>query len=159
VQSHHVAISAEEVLTFTSREGDLTAQVEDLSSIHLNINEDSESRVTCSTCNAALEDPTGTHDWRDQDEGDWRCPEGRHGRHAPVEDPLSWIKSASIWPDPDKESLTVAISVGDPRGAFCMTIRKADDGRIFLDVPYAKMPMSHLPLHDTLAPGTYRVGT
>lgn len=71
--------------------------------------------------------------------------------------PLSWCNSANIRQDPDDDAVHVSISVGDPRGAFAMTIRRLDDGSLVMHVPYPGESMPHMKLTD-LHPGTYRIG-
>jgi hypothetical protein len=55
------------------------------------------------------------------------------------------------------EEFTVTISTGDPRGAFCMTVRQLSDGRRILHVPYADASMLHEDLTED-HPGTYVIG-
>lgn len=72
--------------------------------------------------------------------------------------PLSWVNSASIDLREGYDEVTVSISVGDPRGAFVMTIRRTDDGRMFMHVPYENMPCPHMPLTH-LHGGTFQLGS
>ena len=70
--------------------------------------------------------------------------------------PLAWCNSAGIHLDTADDSVTVAISTGDPRGAFTMTIRRNLDGQIVMHVPHPSDGSLHEPLtphHD----GTYLV--
>ena len=46
--------------------------------------------------------------------------------HEPDNGPGSWCNSASVSVDESSNEVTVTISVGDPRGAFAMTVRKVD---------------------------------
>jgi hypothetical protein len=98
------------------------------------------------------------------DNGDGDGPEYGKGPHVPARVPLSWVNSAAIDTDEKDDSVTVSISVGDPRGAFCFTVRRIPDdadgelsGRLVLHVPYPGEPLPHRPLteHHT---GTYLVG-
>lgn len=70
--------------------------------------------------------------------------------------PLHWANSASIHARPDRDEIQVTISVGDPRGAFVMTVERRDDG-LYLSVPHAGMGMSHMPLTERSA-GWFKVG-
>jgi hypothetical protein len=66
------------------------------------------------------------------------------------------VNSAAIDFDDDEMECTVSISVGDPRGAFTMTVRRTPDGKLILHVPYEGEPLPHMPikkLHD----GTYEI--
>lgn len=74
--------------------------------------------------------------------------------------PLAWCNSARIHLNADEDEVTVAISTGDPRGAFTMTIRRIpamyDEagnvsnpdkaGRLVMHVPYEGMSLAHEPL-------------
>jgi len=87
------------------------------------------------------------------------------GLHDPEWIPLSWCNSAAVHADESQDSITVSISVGDPRGAFTFTIRRIPDGtgndlagRLIMHTPYPGQPLSHVeltPLHD----GTHVVGS
>lgn len=59
--------------------------------------------------------------------------------------PLTWLNSARITTDPADDAVHCLVSVGDPRGAFCMTVRRCPDGRIVLHLPYPAEGMAHLP--------------
>lgn len=155
MQYNHIQIRAEDVLAYKLHDGDVDTEVDDLSSIHLAINDQGIEHVVCGTCRAPLTDPTGCHQWHD-DDGHWLCREAADGGpHTPEPEPLSWINSASIWPNPEENAITVAISVGDPRGAFEMTIRRVG-GHLLLDVPHPDTSGLHLPIQ-ALRPGTYRI--
>jgi len=71
--------------------------------------------------------------------------------------PLGWVNSAGMEFNEDDDSVTVSISTGDPRGAFGMTIRRTDDGKLIMHVPYPGEPFAHEELTE-LHTGTYRVG-
>lgn len=66
------------------------------------------------------------------------------------------VNSASLNFDDDEQSCTVTISVGDPRGAFAMTVRRTPDGKLILHVPHETEPMPHMPLRK-LHEGTYEI--
>lgn len=68
----------------------------------------------------------------------------------------TFANSAGIHVSNDGTELSVTISVGDPRGAFSMTVRKLPDGRMILHVPYADMPMGHRDLVE-MHPGTFEI--
>ena len=86
------------------------------------------------------------------------------GPHDPQRVPLSWCNHAGIQVDPGSDSVTVSVSVGDPRGAFTLTLSRVPDdaagelaGRVVLHVPYPGQPLGHLPLAE-VRPGSYAVG-
>lgn len=131
----------------------------------------------CAACDAELSedvdgytDETGSQicDAYDPDEDpDIRdgesAPDIGEGPHWPERIPLSWTNSAGIHTDPDEDSITLTVSVGDPRGAFAFTVRRVPDdtdmhaGRLMLHVPSPEDITPHAgltPVH----PGTYRVG-
>jgi hypothetical protein len=72
--------------------------------------------------------------------------------------PLGWCNSATIHLDREEDSVTVLISVGDPRGAFAFTVRRLQDGRLIMHTPYPGESMPHLGLTE-IRPGTYEVGS
>lgn len=67
--------------------------------------------------------------------------------------PLGWLNSARIVTSPEENSVTCCISVGDPRGAFCFTVRRKPDGTLLIHMPH---PGESLPHMDTREdhPGT-----
>lgn len=80
-------------------------------------------------------------------------PDDMHeGPHKPVRVPLTWCNSAGVVAEPDSDSVTVKISVGDPRGAFTMTVYRLPDdhaefpGRLVMHVPHPDVPLLHAPL-------------
>lgn len=91
-------------------------------------------------------------------------PDYGEGPHDPERIPLSWCNSAVVRTDESEDSVTVSISVGGPRGAFSLTIRRVPDdvdsslaGHLIMHAPYAGQPLPHMeltPLHD----GTFVVG-
>lgn len=125
-------------------------------------------------CRACGDDLAETAQGFVTDTGDGRCqradsdpdnePDDRDGPHDPKRIPLSWCNSAGVSVNADDDSVTVAISVGDPRGAFTMTIRRVPDdaegpfaGQLVMHVPHANEPSPHMELTD-LHPGTLAVG-
>ena len=75
--------------------------------------------------------------------------------------PLAWCNSATIHLDREEDSVTVLISVGDPRGAFAFTIRRLtggdNAGRLVMHTPYPGEGMPHEDLTE-IRPGTYGIG-
>ncbi len=50
--------------------------------------------------------------------------------------PCDWFNSAKIIVNPEADSVSLTISTGDPRGAFCWTIRRRPDtGELLLHMP------------------------
>jgi hypothetical protein len=159
VQYNHVEVSAEGVLSFKVHDGELTADAEDLSTVRVIYNEESGPTLECSSCRRELtEHSQGYLD--DEDSRTCRDVEPLQ-LHTPVEAPLSWLNSAAINPDPDDNSISLLVSIGDPRGAFCMYLRKTPDGQIIMDVPHPDQNNLHMPLTPVYkdALGAYKVGS
>lgn len=70
--------------------------------------------------------------------------------------PLAWVNHAGINLDRQHDSVTVRISVGDPRGAFAFTVSRHPDGDLRLSVPYPGEGAPHCEL-EQLNPGFYRI--
>lgn len=62
------------------------------------------------------------------------------------EEAFSWVNSASIHLDEEKDQIDLAISLGDPRGAFVMRVYRMPDGQIRMEVPHPENWFLHLPL-------------
>ena len=58
--------------------------------------------------------------------------------------PLTWLNSARITTDPDDDAVHCLVSVGDPRGAFCFTVRRMKGGMMVIHMPCPDEPMPHL---------------
>lgn len=71
--------------------------------------------------------------------------------------PLSWANSARISMDEEQDRITVAISVGDPRGGFTMTVERID-GKLRLSVPHDSDGMLHRPLTALNGRGYFEIG-
>lgn len=72
---------------------------------------------------------------------------------------LSWLNSAAIVLDYERDEASVSLSVGDPRGAFVFTIRRRPDtGELLLHVPCPGEGLPHMPIQE-LRPGAYRIGS
>lgn len=105
----------------------------------------------CETC-----DGYGINDQGRGDDECGDCDGTGTGPHEWAWVPGSFANSASIHVS-DDDSISVNISVGDPRGSFRMQIRRMEDGTLILHVPYAGMSAPHMPLTE-LHPGTFRIG-
>lgn len=57
--------------------------------------------------------------------------------------PLTWLNSARITTDPEDDAVHCLVSVGDPRGAFCFTVRRTPDGTLLLHLPHPGEGMAH----------------
>ena len=86
------------------------------------------------------------------------------GPHIPVPVQLSWCNSAGISVDGTDDSVTLSVSVGDPRGAFVFTIRRVPDdvsgelaGQLVLHVPDPSDGQPHMRL-TPIRPGAFLVG-
>ncbi|MFJ8965342.1 hypothetical protein ACIRG5_38750 [Lentzea sp. NPDC102401] len=117
-------------------------------------------------CTRCGEDLVETSNGYEDDSGSSVCDEdsGEALPHEAGQVPLSWVNSATIDADEAEDSVTVSISVGDPRGAFTFTLRRVPDdavgdlgGRLVLHVPYPGEPCPHRQL-TALHPGAFVVG-
>lgn len=77
--------------------------------------------------------------------------------------PHGWLNFAGI-EFHGRDTVTVTLSVGDPRGAFGMTIRRVPDdldselaGKLIMHVPHPGESFAHAPLRQ-IHPGTYVIG-
>ena len=70
--------------------------------------------------------------------------------------PLTWLNSARITTDPDDDAVHCLVSVGDPRGAFCFTVRRLPDGGMVLHLPHPGEGMAHESTRE-VHPGTLEV--
>ncbi len=150
-------------------DGKAVDSLEEDSSVELTFDTDTEFR--CAACGADLtETPDGFRD----DNGEQDCPAyapagpvdaDSSGSHDPTRVALSWCNNAAIRTDEDDDAITLSLSVGDPRGAFTVTIRRVPDdadsplaGRLLLHMPYPGEPMPHDVLHPLLHPGAFVIG-
>lgn len=60
--------------------------------------------------------------------------------------PFTWVNGASIRLNEDSDQIDLAISIGDPRGAFVMSLFRTADGQIRMEVPHPDDGFLHLPL-------------
>jgi len=58
--------------------------------------------------------------------------------------PLTWLNSARITADPAEDAVHCVVSVADPRGGFCFTVRRLRDGGIVIHTPYPGEGMAHV---------------
>jgi hypothetical protein len=119
--------------------------------------------LTETTQGYAADTPDGSVCWASQDAPSG--PEHSDRPHDPEPVPLSWCNGAGIRVDESADSVTLSLSVGDPRGAFTFTLRRIPEdapgelaGRIVLHTPYPGESLPHMPLA-AVRPGTYLVGT
>jgi hypothetical protein len=142
---------------------------------------DSDGIRECQHCHGTIEvrsfnegtedAPKWTEQYAHQETGDRACKPEDVSMHDPDFEPevdelpnaepiprgcADIVNSASINFDDDHMECTVTISVGDPRGAFAMTIRRLNDGKLILHVPHEAEPLPHMPLHK-LHEGTYEI--
>lgn len=89
----------------------------------------------------------------------------------PETGPGSWCNSASVIVDEEENSVSVSISVGDPRGGFYFTVRRVPTitngagevenpelaGKLILHTPYPGEGLPHMGLTE-LHPGTFLIG-
>lgn len=108
-------------------------------------------RFSCTKCGESWDS-----DELDEEEANASdCPDG--DQHTVTSSPLSWLNHAGVSFDEDEDSVTVSISVGDPRGAFTFTVRRLPDGRLIMHTPYPGEGMPHVATRE-LHPGTLAIG-
>ena len=89
------------------------------------------------------------------------APDFGEGPHRADRVALSWCNSAGIHTDETEDSVTVTISVGDPRGALAFTVRRIPDdaptnaGRLLLHTPYRGESRPHAALTPAAGDGAY----
>ena len=71
----------------------------------------------------------------------------------PTAGPLSWLNSARLTADVDDDAIHCVVSIDDPRGGICMTIRRKPNGEILIHLPTPGDGMYHVELRE-LHPGT-----
>lgn len=159
-----------------SANGDMIGIDEDGSSV-ATVENAEETEWHCVACGEAVsEEPEGYIDasgaricaaydpWEDSEVSDVdSAPDFGEGPHRAQRVPLSWCNSAGIHTDVAEDSVTVTISVGDPRGAFTFTVRRIPDdaatngGRLLMHTPHPGESLPHAQLTPEHA-GTYWVG-
>lgn len=98
------------------------------------------------------------HEWTcDEYEARVSWPENENGYSVHPDQPLAWCNHAGVEVDESENAIRLWFSVGDPRGAFQVAVRRTDDGTLLLHLPYPGMAFQHAPLTE-LHEGTYRIG-
>lgn len=140
-------------------------------SVQLSINEDGDQPLwRCTGCGEESQEDVRpepgqcdyTGEYIDCDEhvldedGDYESCDGSGEIevHDWTEVPFNWCNSAGIKVKQDR--VIVAISVGDPRGAFVMEVERHDDG-LYLSVPHAAMSSPHEQVTER-SPGWFKIG-
>ncbi len=72
--------------------------------------------------------------------------------------PLAWINSARITTDPSDDAVHCVVSIDDPRGGFCFTVRRLPNGRMVIHMPHPSEGMPHIETRE-LHPGTLELGS
>jgi len=71
-----------------------------------------------------------------------------------VSGPLFWLNSARVTTDPEDDAVHCVVSVGDPRGGFCFTVRRIPStGQLVIHLPHPGEGMAHVKTAE-LHPGT-----
>ena len=143
----------------------------------INFGKVDDAKWWCAACGEALsEKPGGYADEFDRlacgaydpdedpdvDDGE-TAPDLGEGPHRPQRVPLSWANGATLRVDPDDDSVTVTISIGDPCGAFAFSVRRVPEsapdnaGRLVMHTPHPLEPGLHVGLTEGHA-GMYWVG-
>jgi len=84
-------------------------------------------------------------------------PNKESGYVSADDTPVSWLNSARISVDDEDDAVRCIVSVGDPRGGFCFTVRRLSDGRLVILTPHPGESLPHMATR-ALSPGTYEVG-
>lgn len=108
----------------------------------------------CKACGKKLYED-GHGEMVDQ-QGEADCPRSEDGAspHTVTDVPLTWLNSFGVSLDEAQDRIVFHVSVGDPRGAMVMELRKVD-GQLFLSVPSAEE--SHVTLEPVGNRGVYRI--
>jgi hypothetical protein len=150
---------------------------EDVETVSVDVDDNGErAQWRCKHCGADLNEypaqDGGGVTWQNEDGGAWAvdCPDAEEGKdggfgpHEPARVPLSWVNHAAVTLNEGEDSVTVSISVGDPRGSFGFTIRRMPDtedatypGQLLLHTPYPGEPSPHMALKQ-LHDGTFLIG-
>ena len=70
--------------------------------------------------------------------------------------PLSWLNSVRVTADIEEDAVHCVVSVGDPRGGFCFTVRRLPDGKLIIHTPYPGESAPHVEV-TSVRPGTLEV--
>lgn len=70
--------------------------------------------------------------------------------------PLTWLNSARVTADSEEDAVHCVVSVGDPRGGFCFTVRRLSSGALVIHVPHPGESLPHCATK-ALHPGTLEV--
>lgn len=161
------------MLPSISIDGEPQAVSDDVETVLVEFDTDSAETHRCTACYEPLTEEDGVYkggrqgaectenisDEPDADGDYYYLP------HDPEPIPLSWVNSAGVHLNEGEDSVTVTISVGDPRGAFAFTVRRipadADGelaGRLLMHTPYPGQSSPHMPVKE-LHPGTYVIGS
>ena len=157
-----ITIYGDEIYAGTEREpGEVTAL--GLDRVHVSMagearcngDEEAGAERQCKACGMLLNDDGYTVDGNEADCREAESDHDDYPAHRPEYIPGSFANSASISIG-DDDSVTVTISVGDPRGAFAMQVHRNDAGELFLSVPDPSDGMPHMNL-TAIRPGFMKI--
>lgn len=119
--------------------------------------------IDCRHCGETIEDQGAgwIHSVTEESRCDASDPDNAESNRAEPS-PFYWLNSATITADEDEDAVRLSFSIGDPRGAWVMTVRRIPDdaetnaGALLVHVPYPAEPFPHTGLRE-LHPGTYLV--
>lgn len=136
--------------------------VDDFDQVRVVLNEeDAVATHRCTHCGNDMDHDHDGHSLEAVSDPTWciNNPDGDEDTspHKSEPVPLSWANSASISVDEERDALQLAVSIGDPRGAFVLTIERMDDGTLIMHAPHPADPMLHMPLTE-IHPGTFAIG-
>lgn len=159
-------IEISELLDGGSLESDSTGNAEGDPSVRIaypNQENGYPDTYRCKHCNEEVTREFDDHPWTDS----WDEPKcvdniddnGNELNHEVDTDERThashWLNSARV--TVDGSQVSVSISVGDPRGAFVLTVEMNSDGELIMHVPYPGEAEPHCPLTE-IHRGTYRIG-
>jgi len=162
-------------LTFPGQDGDATWRCTECSETtdeknYAGGNVDPESLCTGTECEACegwgnvMPDGTPDNQGVNTSTACATCDGSGHGAHNWLTEPHAWLNSAGIHVRED--TVTVSLSLGDPRGAFTMSVERltytpegsdTEVTELRLSVPTPADTMAHMGLVPLGSPGYYRI--
>lgn len=137
-----------------------TPAVRGLESIRVAMDGEARSNGTggyekrCTLCGKKLYEAYSGEMLDSNENGECRKSEDGASPHVVEDVPLTWLNSFGVSLDEKEDRIVFHVSVGDPRGAMVMELRKVD-GELFLSVPSADE--SHVTLEPVGDGGVYRI--
>jgi hypothetical protein len=130
-------------------DGEPSTFLDDPQDMRIQLETDCDAEPYCAECGEQVYDDGDIWEGHDPD-----CSAA--GKPPAGSGPTDWLNSAHISTDSQYNTVTVGISIGDPRGSFTMTIRRNDDGTFTMFLPYPGESLAHMETEE-LQPGTLRI--